>query len=549
MYQSPPELHDPWEHDPLFAAYLARTLPAEMLRAVQADYARAGALAVELYPVQLADHENEPRLVQWDAWGHRVDRVEVTPLWQRARVLAAELGLVAVGYERRHGALSRVDQFARVFLLEPSLDVYSCPLAMTDGAARTLLAHQNRALIDHALPRLTSRDPQQMWTSGQWMTERAGGSDVGLTETIARRDGDGWRLSGTKWFTSAITSEMALTLGRPEGNGPGGRGLALFYLEVRNPDGTLNGIQVNRLKDKLGTRKVPTAELLLDGARATLVAGTDHGVRAISPMLNVTRTWNAVCAAAGMRRACMLAGDYARRRVAFGAALAQKPLHVDTLAAMEAETAAATLLGFRAAELLGATDEKAGDRDELLQRVITPIAKLTTGKQAVAVASEALEACGGAGYVEDTGMPRLLRDAQVLPIWEGTTNVLALDTLRALSQERAWAVLMEEIEARLGSARAAELRAPVETARSALAHARAWIGEAMAHPPRLEAGARRFALTLGRTLALSLLVELADFCLQGNRGPRVAAAARRFAGLGVDLIADPTPDDDKLLVS
>ncbi len=162
MYQSPPELHDPWEHDPLFAAYLARTLPAEMLRAVQADYARAGALAVELYPVQLADHENEPRLVQWDAWGHRVDRVEVTPLWQRARVLAAELGLVAVGYERRHGALSRVDQFARVFLLEPSLDVYSCPLAMTDGAARTLLAHQNRALIDHALPRLTSRDPQQM---------------------------------------------------------------------------------------------------------------------------------------------------------------------------------------------------------------------------------------------------------------------------------------------------------------------------------------------------------------------------------------------------
>src|SRR5439155_8705142 len=144
---------------------------------------------------------------------------------------------------------------------------------------------------------------------GQWMTERTGGSDVGLSETVARQSPEGWRLYGTKWFTSATTSQMALTLARPEGNGPGGRGLALFYLEVRDAEGRPN-VQLNRLKDKLGTRKVPTAELTLDGARAQPVAGLSDGIRNISSMLNITRTWNAVMAASGMRRGLALARDY-----------------------------------------------------------------------------------------------------------------------------------------------------------------------------------------------------------------------------------------------
>src|SRR5207248_2121166 len=138
-----------------------------------------------------------------------------------------------------------------------------------------------RALIERAVPRLTSRDPDRMWTSGQWMTERTGGSDVGLSETEARQEGDSWRLFGTKWFTSATTSEMALTLGRPAGGGAGGRGLALFYVELRDDEGRLRNIAINRLKDKLGTRKVPTAELTLDGTPAIPVAGLSDGVRNI----------------------------------------------------------------------------------------------------------------------------------------------------------------------------------------------------------------------------------------------------------------------------
>jgi len=549
FFQEPPRLGNQFDDDPMLVSWIARFCPE-----IAAELRAIGDLSVEYYGKQLADRKNEPVLTQWDPWGQRIDQIEVSPLWREAQVLAARHGMVAAGYERRFGAHARTHQFAIVHVLGPSLDVYSCPLAMTDGAARTLLASGNQPLIERYVPRLTSRDPAVMWTSGQWMTERIGGSDVSQSETIARRDGDSWRLFGTKWFTSATTSEMALTLARPEGNPGGSRGLALFLVELRDGAGRLRNILVNRLKDKFGTRKVPTAELTLDGTPALLVGQLGEGVRAITPMLSVTRTWNAVNAVSAMRRGLGLAGDYARRRTAFGALLAQKPLHADTLAALEAEYAAAFCLAFRSAWLLGTLEHGTAeaeprDLDERLSRSLIPIAKLVTGKQAVAVTSEALEACGGAGYVEDTGLPRILADAQVLPIWEGTTNVLSLDTLRALGKGGAFEALEAELERSVAGATDPGLGRPSEGARAGLRHAIAWAREAMPHPERLEAGARRFAMTLGKSLELALLVGHAQWCLDHGFGPRTAAAARRFAQGGVDQIADAAPDDTRLLTT
>ncbi|MBS1120737.1 MAG: acyl-CoA dehydrogenase domain protein [Deltaproteobacteria bacterium] len=547
FFQEPPRLGNQFDDDPMLPSWIARHIGGAD---IAAELRALGDLTVQYYDKQLADRLNEPVLTQWDAWGNRIDRIDVSPLWQEAQVLAARHGMVAAGYEPRFGAYARTYQFATVHLLSPSLDVYSCPLAMTDGAARTLLASGNTELVERYVPRLITRDPSAMWTSGQWMTERTGGSDVSQSETVAKQDGDGWRLHGTKWFTSATTSEMALTLARPEGNPEGSRGLALFLVELRDANGRLRNIQVNRLKDKLGTRKVPTAELALDGTPATLVGAASEGVRAITPMLSVTRSWNAICAVSGMRRGLALARDYARRRKAFGSLLVDKPLHADTLAALEAEYAAAFCLAFRSVELLGALEHGTAasrESDERLSRVLIPLAKLTTAKQAVAVASEAIESCGGAGYVEDTGLPRILADAQVLPIWEGTTNVLSLDTLRALGKGGTVEALTAEIERNVGQATDPGLAAPVATARAALRHATAWIGETMAHPDRLEAGARRFAMTLGRSLELALLVGHAQWCLDHGFGPRTAAAARRFAHSGIDLIGDASLDDTRLL--
>jgi alkylation response protein AidB-like acyl-CoA dehydrogenase len=603
--QSPPQLGNQYEDDRVLRSYLTRVLPADMLREIEPSLIELGRLAGgELYQMQLADRLSEPVLTQWDAWGNRIDHVAVTPLWREAERIAVDYGLVATAYEQKHGSLSRVHQCALAYLFTPSTDIYSCPLAMTDGAARTLLNSGNQALIDRAVPHLITRKREEFWTSGQWMTEITGGSDVGLSETIAVRgssptvrEGLGdqvqsptsnvqsplhqeletWRLYGNKWFASAITSQMALTLARPEGNPPGGRGLALFYIELRDESGRLRHVEINRLKDKLGTRKVPTAELTLTGTPAQLVKGTTDGVRNIAPLLNITRLWNGISAVALMRRGVALATDYARRRTAFGAKLSEKPLHLDTLAGLQAEAEAAFHLAFYVAELTGRSDmDELSEHEALLLRLLTPVMKLTTGKQAVMVLSEVLEAFGGAGYVEDTGLPQLLRDAQVLPIWEGTTNVLSLDTLRALRQEVSGSRFQVSGEPVVGSptsniqsqlntgsagvspassapfqafksavskclseARDPRLIKPIHITRSALDHAESWLTQAGKEgQEKLEAGARRFAMTLGRTMELALLIKHAQWSQDHESDGRATAAARRFASSSIDLLVD-----------
>jgi len=549
--QAPPALGNQYDDDRVLRSYLRRVFPADVLVEIEESLREMGRLAGgELYELQLADRLNEPVLTQWDAWGNRIDQVELTPLWRVAERIAAEHGVVATAYEQKHGSLSRVHQCALAYLFTPSTDIYSCPLAMTDGAARTLLTSGNQQLIDRAVPHLITRDPREFWTAGQWMTELTGGSDVGLSETIAKPQEGGFRLYGRKWFTSAISSQMALTLARPEGNPPGGRGLALFYLETRDEHGRPRNIQINRLKDKLGTRKVPTAELTLDGTPAQLVKGTTDGVRNIAPLLNITRLWNGISAVALMRRGVALSSDYARKRVAFGAPLSEKPLHLDTLATLHAEAEAAFHLAFYVAELAGQSETREiSDDDALLLRVLTPVMKLTTGKQAVMVASEVLETFGGAGYVEDTGLPVLLRDSQVLPIWEGTTNVLALDTLRALQSgendpQRGLVRFAAAVTRCLENVRDARLADAVRVARTALDHATSWLAEAeRVGLLALEAGARRFSLTLGRTIELALLIKHAQWSHDHEHDGKAIASARRFAASGINLISDHDADD------
>jgi acyl-CoA dehydrogenase len=548
--QAPPKLGNQYADDRFLIGYLQRKLPAEILRQIEGELSDMGSLAGgKLYDMQLEDRLHEPLLTQWDAWGNRIDRIEVTPLWRTAAQLAAQSGLIGIPYEARHGRYSRIHQFAKVFLFHPSTDVYTCPLAMTDGAARTILTAKCEELIARAIPRLTHRDPTQAWTSGQWMTETTGGSDVGSSLTTATRDNEGiWRLSGKKWFTSAITSQMALTLARPEGNGPGGSGLAMFYVEVRDESGKLNGIRVERLKDKLGTRKVPTAELHLDGTRATLIGEPRNGTRAIEPMLVITRAWNSVTSVAFMRRALALARSYAKERRAFGKSLAQLPLHADTLAELETETRAAFLLAFELVELIG--KQESGEIDvqqKALLRLLTPIAKLLTAKQAVAVVSEAIEAFGGAGYIEDTGLPTLLRDTQVLPIWEGTTNVLSLDAMlrgdlaagiEALTQ-RAQECVRAVNEPRLSSAGAISI--------AALEKAKSWLKE-VRDAAVMQASARRLALTLGRAFELALLVEHAQWQLDRQQDRSGIAAAVRFSLSRIDQLRDDAGIESELLV-
>jgi hypothetical protein len=280
---------------------------------------------------------------------------------------------------------------------------------------------------------------------------------------------------------------------------------------------------VERLKDKLGTRALPTAELTLDGTPAKLVGGAGDGVRKIATLFNITRVYNAVAGVAGMRRAFALASDYARRRRAFGKLLIEHPLHVETLADIQLELRAAFLLAFRVVELLG-KDEcgEATESESRLLRFLIPVAKLYTAKQAIAVASEALESFGGAGYVEDTGIPRLLRDAQVLSIWEGTTNILSLDALRAMERRDVLTEWAADVKRRLSGVTASALSSSVEHTLKAVQRIERYVARtATAGNDSQQAGARGFAFAIARTESATLLIEYGS--AQGDRAAITSA--------------------------
>lgn len=535
FYQAPPRLENQYDEDDFLRSYLRWRLSGEVLAELEPDLRRLGERAVtDITALGDAAEAQPPRHVPYDPWGRRVDDIVVSDAWRALDRISAEEGIVATAYERREGALSRVHQMAKLYLFHAPSATYSCPLAMGDGAARFLEVHGSedayaRGLFEH----LTTRDPERFWTSGQWMTERTGGSDVSLTSTVARwDDAQGtYRLWGTKWFTSATTSQLALALARVEGEGgmttPGGRGLSVFAIELRDASGALRDIRVNRLKDKLGTRALPTAELTLEGTPAMLVGGEGDGVRKIATLFNVTRVYNAVAAVSGMRRAVSLARDYAGRRVAFGKRLIEHPLHRETLAELESRVRASFMLAFSAVELMG-KDEcgEADDAERARLRLLTPVAKLYTGKQAVAVASEAIEAIGGAGYIEDTGLPRLLRDAQVLPIWEGTTNVLSLDVWRAIERTRALEPWLGDVRRRLEVVQTQSLRSAANRTNEAADRIEHSVAKARGSDQR-EAGARRLAFAIARVTAAVGLIEHSAWA--EDHGDREARDALQFA--------------------
>ena len=373
-------------------------------------------------------HYAYPEHTPYSPFGERVDDIKMSSYWQDYHDFSAREGLVAMGYDESLKN-TRCYQMAHLYLFHPVSAFFSCPLAMTDGAALALKQKARPQLQQIFLPHLLSRDSKEFWTSGQWMTELIGGSDVSQTETQAVFSQGLYHLTGTKWFSSATTSQMALALAQTS------QGLSLFALRLRDEKGKLQNITVRRLKDKLGTKALPTAELELKGTPAYLIGEEGEGVKNISPVLNITRLYNSICAVAEARSAVLVAQDYAQKRKAFGQYLWDLPLHKDTLHDLEAQVRACLCFSFFVISLLDKVEKsKAKEEEILLLRLLTPVLKLFTAKYSLKIVSEALESMGGVGYCEDTDFPRRLRDAQVFSIWEGTTNILSLETLKVLKK-------------------------------------------------------------------------------------------------------------------
>ncbi|KAJ2962335.1 hypothetical protein NQZ79_g2463 [Umbelopsis isabellina] len=533
--QEPPSLPtNQYESNTVLQNILKRYLPSSVMSQVEADLKRFGKVVVdECAPLAAKCEEpgNHPRLRQYDAWCRRVDDIVLPDAWQKLHDIAAREGLVALAYERPHGEYSRLYQMAKQYLYMPYCANVSCPLSMTDGAARIVELLGTPEMKSKYYRKLTSRDPSDFWTSGQWMTERPGGSDVGLSETIAELEDEAnnvWSVKGFKWFSSATTADMTMLLARsvdPKTNKviEGSKGLSLYLAELRKKDGSLNGVRVHRLKDKYGTKALPTAELELVDMKATLLGKPGRGVPNITAILNITRIYSVAGTLSGVTTALHVAKDFARKRTAFGKTLSMQPLHIETLVQLELTHRALSQLCFYECLLLGRTECASGDSEERKYdaqtlRFITPICKSYGCKVGLQAITESMEALGGQGYMEDVGIARAVRDAQVNTIWEGTTNVLGLDVLRVLKETKGQAlmhfkeVILDKIS---GNKDVAILDDAAENISKALDKVVDFVSNVKSRV-EIEASARDLTFALGKILAGALLHEQASWAVQSK---------------------------------
>src|SRR5579871_411865 len=391
-----------------------------------------------------------PVLERYDARVERVDRVVYHPAHDEIERLSFGRGIVGRFYEAANrGALREhlwQAKFAMCYLFAQAEQGVYCPIAMTDAAAHLIEHHASAELRDRYLPRLTSSD-EKTWAQGaMYLTEREGGSDVGANRTQARADGDAWRITGEKWFCSNVGAEVMMVMARVAGaESEGTRGLGLFLV----PRST-STMRIKRLKNKLGTRSIPTGEVSFRDALGYAIGPVDRGFHTMTSMINVCRMHNAAASLGLARRVLWEAAEYLRQRRTFGNPADRYALVQETLCGLFAELEAGLEALFSVARDFVAADDEA----RACLRLMTPLLKLQTARLAVRAASEAIELIGGNGYIEDSVTARFFRDAQVLPVWEGSTNIQYLEALRAIVKDHAHRAIGARIAALGGDASA-----------------------------------------------------------------------------------------------
>ena len=429
-----------FDSDPDLGRLLPLYLPAPLLQRLLPQLQRLGGLAGGVLDAlaQTADR-NPPQLQHRTRSGVDLQRIVKHPAYvELERVAFSQYGLAAMSH--RAGVfgcdtpLPAAAKYALTYLFVQAEFGLCCPLSMTDSLTRTLRRFGSPQLLQRYLPRLVSQDFDELYQGAMFMTEQGAGSDVAATATRAVPDGDAYLLHGDKWFCSNPDADLAMVLARIDGAPAGMKGVSLFLLPRRLPDASANAYRIVRLKDKLGTRSMASGEIRLDGARAFLVGEAGRGFQQMADMVNNSRLSNGVRAAGLMRRAVSEALFVARERRAFGRRLIDMPLMRRQLLKLLLPAEQARTMVFQTAEALRRADD--GDAAAYaLVRVFTPLIKFRACRDARKVTGDAMEVRGGCGYIEDWADPRLVRDAHLGSIWEGTSNIVALDVLRAIRRE------------------------------------------------------------------------------------------------------------------
>jgi acyl-CoA dehydrogenase len=497
---------------------------------------------------------NTPTLRVRDRQGDPVNDVEPSRAYREMeRIFYGEYGLAAMSLrDGVHGwpsPASLVLNDALIYLAEQTESGLFCPLSMTRALTRTLAKFASPEIFETYAPGLTATDLEQLLTGAMFMTERQSGSDLGIITTTARQasGSEEWRLFGDKWFCSNAGADLILTLARPEGAPAGTRGLGLFLVPKRLPDGSRNAYRIERLKDKLGIRSFASGEVTFEGAVARMIGGPGVGWLQMTEMLNVTRLGCASAASALARRAFLEALTHAKGRVAFGRRLADLPLMREQLLDMLLDVEAMTNLFFEGSAQLAAAD--AGNATAaMVARILIPLAKFHVSDQARRVVEQGMEVRGGNGYIEEWPNARLLRDVEVQAIWEGTGNISALDVGRAILREHASAALLATLSDRLRSVSDPSARHAAHLTHRALDQVEAVIaGLEAKSPDERDLAMRRLTRQLAHVIAAALFVEQADLQAREDGNYRLLAQAARYLRRHLYPSPDgPAADSDRL---
>ena len=517
-----------YEIDPNLQQLMERLLDPADLEWCEPELKAAGALCGGPVAARAeVTDKNPPALVKFDAWGEPLEQIIHHPgaiatkrdLWH-AGISGPRLRQEAA---RRGRTYPNVFAIALTYLLSQAETGMLCAVGMTSSVAGLVRRFGTPEVQDRFLPRLTAARFEDAWDGAMFLTERLGGSDLSTITTTARQDGDRWVLNGFKWFCSNIDAAVIATLARPEGASQGLKGVALFLVPKWRRDGTRNGISIRRVKDKLGTRAVPTAEADFVDAEAYLLAGgggaTDgRGINRMMEMVNESREGVAVMSLGIMRRSFLEAAIFAAHRQAFGKLIQDLPLVRETLVNMVVELEAAAALVFGAAADPGP-----------ISRLLVPLAKLRATRRGVELASQALEIHGGNGYIENWPIARQFRDAQCHTIWEGTENIICLDILRAFRNEQVIGAFFTALD---GCVRSTSTL--LEPVRESVARGLNEVREALLFLSRADRElaqlrARRFGYYLADVVQGALLLEEAEWELAHRGSARKAVVAHLFA--------------------
>lgn len=439
-----------YSSDLILRNYLEKNMSEEGLTYMQDKLNRQGKeSAGRMNELSLLADKNGPQLVKRNSYGETINDFRFHPAYWTLRDIAVESEMFRVKWDpilrskfnnERHSL-----GFSSGYLFAMSEAGLYCPLCMTDGAARLIDMFCDEDDKKRLLPRIYTSNPEELYTGAMFLTEKTGGSDVGGNIVAATKKKDKeYLLNGEKWFCSNTNADIIFALARTDENIQGTRGLSIFLVEKYLQDGTKNPIDVIRVKEKLGMRSMVSSECMLTDTVGKLVGEEMGGFKIMAEMMNISRLYNSVAALSCARRALIEAYQFLSYRKTFGKDILEHALIRTKLTELGSLHIANFSLVWRAIKALDLADS-GNDKEKELFRIINPMTKKWSAEAGVYITRESMELMGGLGYIEDTVMPKLVRDVMVTPIWEGSGNIIVLDMMRAMAKSKGFEVLCGEI--------------------------------------------------------------------------------------------------------